>query len=86
MWSHAAILAPEKKVWRAVLTQAFEDAEMATASDENGSELFERSRARQYLRADNLEEAEHLKLVCEYAEVPADRVISWARRRYPPAA
>jgi hypothetical protein len=86
MWSHAAILTPEKKVWRAVLAQAFEDAEMATTNEENVSEPFERSRARQYLRADNLEEAEHLKLVCEYAEVPADRVILWARRRYPPAA
>jgi hypothetical protein len=86
MWTHTPILTPEKKVWRAVLTQAFEDAEMAPNAEESGSEAFECSRARQYLRADSSEEAEHLKLVCEYAEVPGDRVISWARRRYPQSA
>ncbi len=86
IWTHEPILTPEKKVWRAVLTQAFEDAEMAPNGDESGSEPFESWRARQYLRADNPKEAEHLKLVCEFAEIPADRVISWARQRYPLAA
>jgi hypothetical protein len=86
MWSHAANLTPEKKVWRAVLTQAFEDAEMTESNESGGAETFERSRARQYLRADNFEEAEHLMLVSEFAEIPADRVILWARRRYPFAA
>lgn len=86
IWSNEPILTPEKKVWRAVLTQAFEDAEMASDAEEIEPETFECWRARQYLRADSSEEAEHLKLVCEYAEVPGDRVISWARRRYPPAA
>lgn len=82
MWAHTPILTPEKKVWRAVLTQAFEDAEMAADEDETAPETFECSRAREYLRGDNLQEMEHLKLVCEYAEIPADRVMSWARRRY----
>jgi hypothetical protein len=82
MWAHTPILTLEKKVWRAVLTQAFEDAEMAPNEDETATETLECSRARQYLRGDNFEEAEHLSLVCEYAEIPADRVILWARRRY----
>ena len=86
IWSNEPMLTPEKKIWRAVLTQAFEDAEMAPNAEESDSEAFEYARARQYLRADSSEEAEHLKLVCEYAEVPGDRVISWVRRRYPPAA
>lgn len=77
---------PERSLWRAVLVQAFEDAEMTPNGDENGSEPFESSRARQYLRADNFKEAEHLHLVCEFADIPADRVISWARERYPLAA
>lgn len=76
----------ERSLWRAVLAQAFEDAEMASNGDEGGWEPFECSRARQYLRADNPEESEYLKLICECAEIPADRVISWARRRYPAAA
>jgi len=86
IWSHEPILTPENKVWRAVLTQAFEDAETSPNGDESAPEPSECSRARQYLRADNLKEAEHLKLVCEYAEIPADRVILWARQRYPRAA
>jgi hypothetical protein len=77
---------PERSLWRAVLTQAFEDAEMMANGDADGSETLESSRARQYLRADNFKETEHLKLVCKFAEIPADRVISWARRRYPLAA
>lgn len=83
IWSHEPIITPEKKVWRAVLAQAFEDADMMPLDDETVPEPFESSRARQYLRAENLQEAEHLKLVCEFADIPADRVILWARRRYP---
>jgi hypothetical protein len=77
---------PERSLWRAVLAQAFEDAEMTANGDENGSETFECSQARQYLRADNLKESEYLRLVCECADIPADRVILWARQRYPLAA
>jgi hypothetical protein len=86
IWAHETILTPERKLWRAVLGQAFEDAEMMPIDDETESEPFESWRARQYLRADNFEEAEHLKLVCDFADVPGDRVILWARQRYPIAA
>jgi hypothetical protein len=83
IWGQEPIRTPERKLWRAVLTQAFEDAEATSIDYENGLEPFESSRARQYLRADNLQEAEHFKLVCEYADIPSDRVILWARQRYP---
>ena len=82
MWAYTPVLTPERKVWRAVLTQAFEDAELAPNDEGIALETLECSRAREYLRADNLEEAEHLRLVCDYAEIPADRLILWARRRY----
>jgi hypothetical protein len=86
IWAREPILTPERKVWRAVLSQALEDAEMMPIGDQTGPEPFESSMARQYLRADNFEQAEHLKLVCDFADVPADRVILWARQRYPLAA
>jgi hypothetical protein len=85
IWAHEPILTPERRVWRAVLSQAIEDAEMTPAADETGSEPVESSEARQYLRADDLEQVEHLKLVCDFADVPADRVVLWARQRYPAA-
>jgi hypothetical protein len=77
---------PERGLWRAVLAQAFEDAEMTAIGDECGPEPSESSMARQYLRADDLNEAAHLVLVCQFAEIPVDRVIFWARRRYPRTA
>jgi hypothetical protein len=83
IWSHEPILTPEMRVWRAVLTQAFEDAEMTPVGDAAEAEPLEASRARRYLRADSPFEAENLKLVCGFAELPADRVCLWARRRYP---
>jgi hypothetical protein len=86
IWAHEPILTAERKVWRAVLGQAIEDAEMTAMDGEIGPEPLESSLARQYLRADNFQEAEHLKLVCDFADVPADRVILWARQRYPLAA
>ena len=90
IWVHQPILTPERKVWRAVLTQAIDDAELALDGSEFGAETAAEpsaaSRARDYLRADNLQEAEHLKLVCDFADVPMDRVVLWARRRYPLAA
>jgi len=42
----------------------------------------ERIRGRRFLRADGPEEAADLAEVCELADVPADRVILWARRKY----
>jgi hypothetical protein len=35
------------------------------------------------LRADSAFEQANLDLVCEFADVPLDRVMPWARRRYP---
>src|SRR5712692_7602722 len=70
-------------VWRAVLTQALEDAESTPIDGETGAEPLEASRARRYLRADSPFEAEDLKLVCAFADLPADRVFLWARRQYP---
>jgi hypothetical protein len=82
IWAHEPILTPERRVWRAVLSQAVEDAEITPVDDENEVEPSTSLLARRYLRADDLEEAEHLNLVCDFADVPADRMILWARRRY----
>lgn len=73
----------EHKLWRAVLEQAYEDAEMQSIGEEPRYEPLDCERARRYLRADSSYESENLKLVCEFADVPADRVILWARKRYP---
>ncbi len=77
---------PELKVWRAVLEQAYQDAELSAGPETDGEESFECGKARRYLRGDSPHEAENLELVCDFADVPADRVILWARQRYPAAA
>src|SRR5260370_18878274 len=84
IWSHEPIIRPERKLWRAVLTQAMEDGERTAVGDEAEGEPLETSRARRYLRADSAFEAEDLKLVCDFAELPADRVFLLPRRSYPP--
>jgi len=76
----------ERKLWRAVLEQAYEDAESCSSGGEGGWESTECLRARRFLCADSPFEAEDLKLVCEFADLPHDRIISWARRQYPVAA
>ncbi len=76
----------ERSLWRAVLNQAYEDAEAFAAGDESAPEPSECLRARRYLRADSAFEKANLALVCEFADIPADRVYLWARRRYPLAA
>lgn len=81
LWAHEPILTPERNLWRAVLEQAYADAELPLSQD--GSEPVERSLARRLLRADSSHEAQNLDVVCEFADVPADRIILWARRRYP---
>jgi hypothetical protein len=76
----------ENRLWRAVLEQAYEDAEQPQMADGVDPEVS--VRAQRYLRADPGTETEHLKLVCDFAEVPYDRVVSFARKRYsfvPPA-
>jgi hypothetical protein len=79
--SHEPILTPEKKLWRAVLEQTYADAELPSLLD--GSEPIERTLARQFLRADTPIEAENLGILCELADLPADRIYLMARRRYP---
>jgi hypothetical protein len=81
IWAHVPIITPERKLWRNVLEQAYMDAELPLSSD--GSEPIERILARRFLRANSAFEAGNLNLVCDFADVPADRVILWARRRYP---
>jgi hypothetical protein len=78
--------AEERKLWRAVLEQAYEDAEMGPTNGEDGWESSDCFKARRFLRADSPFEAESLKLVCEFADLPDDRIVSWARRQYPVAA
>ena len=74
----------ERNLWRAVLQQAYDDAELTSFADD--TDPAERVRAGSYLRADNATEQENLSLVCEFADVPLDRVVNFARRRYPLAA
>jgi hypothetical protein len=76
------ILTPERKLWRAVLVLAYEEAEMPADCGSPG----ERAKARAYLRAQSPFEAADLALVCDFAELPLDRLVSWARRRYDLAA
>jgi hypothetical protein len=78
------MVAAERKLWRAVLEQAYDDAEIASFAD--GTDPAERVRACSYLRADGPTDRANLSLVCEFADVPLDRVIGFARRRYPLAA
>ena len=70
----------ENRLWRAVLQQAYEDAEQPQMAD--GVDPETRARAQRYLRADAGAEIDQLKLVCYFAEVPFDRVVSFARKRY----
>ena len=83
IWVYEPIITPELKVWRAVLEQAYQDAELSACLEADGPESSDFTRARRYLRADSPHEAANLKLVCDFADVPADRVILWARQRYP---
>jgi hypothetical protein len=82
IWAHEPIITPELKVWRAVLEQAYQDAELSVGLQAGGPESSECTKARRYLRADSPHEAASLKLICDFADVPADRVILWARRHY----
>lgn len=72
----------ERNLWRAVLEQAYEDAEMLSSTEDRESLPFDCARARRYLRGCSPFEMGNLELVCDFADVPADRVILWARRRY----
>src|SRR5258708_17474940 len=85
IWAHEPILTPERKLWRAVLTQALEDAEMTPVGDEAEGEPLEAPRARRDLRADSAFEAQDLKLVCDVAQMPADRIFLWPPPHHPRA-
>ena len=84
---HDPLFTPENRLWRAVLEQAYADAESgcdsADDSDDAPSGPPESVRARCYLRGDHKQDAAALTMVCGFAEVPADRVLSWARKYYP---
>jgi hypothetical protein len=82
---HDPLLTAENKLWRAVLEQAYVDAESGyeTESNEDGDGPPERFRARCYLRGDSKPDAAALTMVCGFAELPADRVLKWARKSYP---
>jgi hypothetical protein len=84
IWNDPPVITPERKVWRAVLGQAYVDAEQPLSAD--GSESFERTCAREFLRGDDPLVKTVLQIVCEFAAVPSDRVILWARREYPLSA
>jgi hypothetical protein len=86
MWTSDPVLTAERRLWRGVLNQAYADAELP-ADVESEDELFiEQIRARRFLRADTPGEKEELRFVCDYAEVPFDRVVTWARKHYGPSA
>ena len=84
IWYDPPVITPERKLWRAVLGQAYADAEQPLLAD--GSEPFERTCARGFLRADDPLVKAVLQIVCEFAAVPSDRVVRWARMEYPPVA
>jgi hypothetical protein len=83
---HDPLLTAENRLWRAVLEQAYTDAESGCESTDEPDDAEgppERIRARCYLRGDSKQEAASLAVVCGFAEIPADRVLTWARRNYP---
>ena len=84
IWAHEPIITPELKLWRAVLEQAYVDAELPLSSD--GSESMERALARRFLRADGASEVKDLNRVGEFADVPTGRAMLWARKQYSLAA
>jgi hypothetical protein len=86
IYAHEPVLTAERRLWRGVLQQAYADAELPLAVESEDELIIEQIRARRFLRADTPGEAEELKLVCDFAEVPFDRVVTWARKHYTPAA
>lgn len=84
IYAQEPLVTSETRLWRGVLNQAYADAEPSPGVEaEDEDALFiEQIRARRFLRADTPGEKEELRLVCDYAEVPFDRVVKWARKRY----
>ncbi len=86
IFAHDPVITPEKKLWRGVLEQAYADTELPLGPEAEDELFIDQDRARHFLRADTPYEGEELKLVCDFADVPFDRVVLWARKRYPLAA
>ncbi len=86
MWRSEPVMTPERRLWRGVLEQAYADAELPLGLEESDELFIDQDRARRFLRADTISEEEELKLVCDFADLPYDRVVHWARGRYPLAA
>ena len=84
VWTSDVVMTPERKLWRGVLQQAYADAELLAGVESEDEPFIEQIRARLFLRAGTPEEKEGLRLVCDYAEVPCDRVVTWARKHYAP--
>lgn len=80
------MLTAEHRLWRGVLNQAYGDAELPVEAESEDQLFIEQIRARRFLRAHTPEEEEGLRLVCDYAEVPFDRLVTWARKHYAPPA
>jgi hypothetical protein len=74
----------EQEIWRRVLKMMYGHAELPLSAGQDEEVLFiQQDIARRLLRADTEDEEELLKLICGYASVPCDRVIHWARARFP---
>ena len=86
IWAHDPILTTERRLWRGVLEQAYADAELPLGVEAEDELFIDQDRARRFLRADTVYEEEGLKLVCDFADVPFDRVVLWAKKRYALAA
>ncbi len=84
LWTSEVVLTPERKLWRGVLEQAYADAELLAGIESVDEPFTEQIRARLFLRAGTPEEKEGLRLVCDYAEVPCGRLVTWARKHYVP--
>ena len=82
IYAQEPLVTSETRLWRGVLNQAYADAELPLGADAEDELFIEQIRARRFLRADAPEEEEGLRLVCDYAEVPFDRVVTWARKHY----
>ena len=83
MFVRQPVPTPERRLWRAVLDQARADASASPQCDPE-VEPATRAIARRFLRAASPGEARSLALLCEFADVPYDRVVLWARRQFPP--
>lgn len=84
IYAHEPLVTPEVRLWRGVLEQAYADADLPIGVESEEELFIEQIRARRFLRADTPGEKEELRLVCDYAEVPFDRVVTWARKHYLP--